>query len=191
LGIFADQLEVLAGDGPWIAVGHSMGAKMALDLAARRPEGLVGLVLISPSPPTPEPMCDADRDKSLKTFGDASAARSHLAEITEGRLEASVFEACVEDQLLADRAAWIWWLTQGSREDISGATEGLSLSTLVIAGDSDRVMDLHTPLKVAAGLKRARVSVIPGGGHLVPLEKPAVVAEHLLAFIDAVMDRSE
>jgi pimeloyl-ACP methyl ester carboxylesterase len=166
-----------------------MGAKMAVDLAVRRPRGLAGLVLIAPSPPTPEPMSEEDRQKTLNAFGDAAAARSHIAEITQGRLGPSVFEACVEDQLRVDRAAWKWWLTQGSRDDISAASEGLDLPALVIAGDSDTVMELATPLNVAAGLKRARVSVIPGGGHLVPLEQPVAVARSLLAFIDAVMDR--
>ncbi len=34
-------------------IGHSMGGKVAQLLASRRPKGLVGLVLVAPSPPQP------------------------------------------------------------------------------------------------------------------------------------------
>ncbi|MBA3659529.1 MAG: alpha/beta hydrolase, partial [Gemmatimonadales bacterium] len=42
-------------------VGHSMGGKVALAFAARRPPGLEGVVLLAPSPPTPEPIGAAER----------------------------------------------------------------------------------------------------------------------------------
>jgi pimeloyl-ACP methyl ester carboxylesterase len=37
----------------YLVVGHSMGGKVAQLVASRRPVGLVGLVLVAPSPPSP------------------------------------------------------------------------------------------------------------------------------------------
>jgi len=39
-------------------MGHSMGGKTALAIAARRPVALRSLVLIAPSPPNPEPIAE-------------------------------------------------------------------------------------------------------------------------------------
>ena len=54
--------------GEYVLVGHSMGGKIALALAARQPTGLRGLVLLSPSPPSPEPISDKDRAASLAAW---------------------------------------------------------------------------------------------------------------------------
>ena len=64
----ADDLHGLLGRlslGRFIVVGHSMGGKVALALAARQPAGMAGLALLAPSPPTPEPMEPAERARLL------------------------------------------------------------------------------------------------------------------------------
>jgi pimeloyl-ACP methyl ester carboxylesterase len=40
----------------YILIGHSMGGKVAQLVGSRRPDGLVGLVLVAPSPPQPMAM---------------------------------------------------------------------------------------------------------------------------------------
>ena len=71
---WVDAFASLAGDAPFVAVGHSMGGKIALALAARRPATLTGLILLAASPPTPEPMSDDDRQASLAAYGSRRAA---------------------------------------------------------------------------------------------------------------------
>ena len=73
LADYADDVAEIASDlGRYVLVGHSMGGKVAALLAARRPPGLAGLVLVAPSPPTPEPI--PDRAAMLAAFGDPAAA---------------------------------------------------------------------------------------------------------------------
>lgn len=58
----------------YLLVGHSMGGKIALAVAARHPPGLRGLLLLAPSPPGPEPLTDAERFASLAAYGQAGEA---------------------------------------------------------------------------------------------------------------------
>ena len=180
---YAVTFAALTPPRRWIAVGHSMGGKIALAAALRKPAGLAGLILIAPSPPTPEPMTPTDRRKTLAAFGDHAAAREHFAAITQCTLSPILFEACVEDELDVDRAVWDWWLERGSRDDISGAVPSLTLPVLVVTGDHDTVLGSDTAPGVAARLAGARLETIAGGGHLVPLERPDAVGGAVRNFV--------
>lgn len=63
-------------------VGHSMGGKIALAVAARAPAGLESLVLLAPSPSTAEPITAADRARLLGCHSDRDAARETACMIT-------------------------------------------------------------------------------------------------------------
>ena len=173
---YAAAFTTLAPQRPWIAVGHSMGGKIALAAALGRPAGLAGLILIAPSPPTPEPMTPEDRRQTLASFGNPVAAKAHFEEIADHTLSPEQFAVCVADELAVDRVAWDWWLERGSRDDISNAVEALTLPVLVVTGDNDTVLGPDTAPKVAARLGGARLETIAGAGHLVPLERPDAIA---------------
>ena len=176
LGGYAADFAALAPPRPWIAVGHSMGGKIALAAALSRPEALAGLILIAPSPQTPEPMTEEDRRKSIASFGDPAAARAHFDNITDQTLSPEQFAVCVADELAVDQIAWDWWLERGSRDDISGATAALTLPVLVVTGDNDIVLGPDTAHGVAARLAGSRLETIADAGHLVPIERPEAVA---------------
>lgn len=178
---YADAVAALAGDAPFVAVGHSMGGKIVLALAARRPAAMTGLILLAASPPTPEPMSNADRQASLEAFGSRRTARRQLSKIG-GRLPPEVLRVAVDDELRVAEPAWRWWLERGSRDDISAATGGLALRTLVVTGDDDEVMGRDTAPGIAHGLGRAELRVVPDAGHLLPLERPREIAELIRSF---------
>lgn len=162
----------------YVLVGHSMGGKIALALAARRPANLRALVLLAPSPPTPEPIPEAERKRLLDTHGDRRAAEATFGKITAHALPAPVFERCVDDQLRCSPEAWRAWLEGGSREDISSDVARIDVPVLVVAGEMDDPLtaDLlrHEVVWRIAG---ARLAVLPDVGHLLPLENPTTVAD--------------
>ena len=182
LDAYANRYTALAGGWPWIAVGHSMGGKIALAAAARRPSGLRALILIDASPQTPEPMSDEDRAASLAAYGDRRTARKQLTEIGS-RLSPDILKMCIEDELRVAEPAWRWWLERGSRDDISAATAKLDFPALVIAGDDDRVLGPDTGPTIARALPRAVLKIVPDAGHLAPLERPAAVAALVHEFV--------
>jgi pimeloyl-ACP methyl ester carboxylesterase len=81
----------------YVLVGHSMGGKLALACAAESPPGLAGLVLVAPSPPSPEPMDESERNRLLATYGDRASAERTLRTITRRSLPAEDVAACIAD----------------------------------------------------------------------------------------------
>lgn len=159
-------------------VGHSMGGKIALALAAENPPGLQSLILLAPSPPTPEPMDEQTRAEMLATHGSRQAAEKTVRQAAGSELTSEIFERAISDNLRTSEAAWQAWLEAGSREDISAIVGRISAPVLVAAGEKDKNM---TPelLNREIGQRVANVTqvVIPAVGHLLPLEAAAAVAQ--------------
>ena len=166
-------------------LGHSMGGKIALALAARRPAGLRQLLLLSPSPPTPEPMPEADRAAALAAFGQAAEAEKTFRDITQRRLSAAHHRAVVADSLRCARPAWNGWLERGSREDISTQMAALQVPCAVLVGSQDRAITPATQRQQTLPWLPAGTTlrVERGAGHLLPIEAPAAVAALVLAHL--------
>ena len=164
-------------------IGHSMGGKIALALAARRPAGLARLVLLSPSPPTPEPIAEADRRASLRAYGQPAEAEKTCRHITARPLAADQHRQVVADNLRTTRAAWNAWLLRGAREDISAQLPRLTVPCHLLVGAADRAITPATQRQQTLPLLPAGtpLTVVPGTGHLLPLEAPAAVAAACLA----------
>lgn len=180
---YADDVAALAaslGLERYILVGHSLGGKVALALAARRPPGLQALVLIAPSPPTPEPMPEEDRARQLTTHGDAKAALETAAKITATCLPDWALRQVVTDSLRSSPVAWNAWLEHGSREDIAPQMSSITVPVLVVAGEADPV--LPPPVlerEVLGRIKQATITLVPRVGHLSPLEAPGAIADRV------------
>ena len=164
----------------YVLIGHSMGGKVALSVAARQPAGLEGLVLIAPSPPTPEPMEPAERARLLHSHGDREEALKTNHSISRLPVADDEFAALLEDNLRCSAAAWQAWLERGSRETLELGM--INVPTLLIAGELDPVIPLELlQTAVAPHLTRFRLEVIAGAGHLLPLEAAGHVAELIAA----------
>lgn len=179
VGEMADALAVTlreAGGGPYRVAAHSMGGKVALLLAARYPELISELLLIAPSPPTPEPMEPEGRAKLRAAYGNRDALSAQYHDITHQPIPEQDFEQLIEDGLRASRDAWTAWTDLGSREDISSEIGGLKLPITVLYSEDDPAISPDTVRsEVLARLPGARAVPIRGSGHLIPLEDPQAV----------------
>ncbi|TIC78897.1 alpha/beta fold hydrolase [Nocardioides sp. GY 10127] len=95
--------------------------------------------------------------------------------------------ALVADQLAAaapaTMAGFVRDLRRHDRAHLLGAWDGVP--TVVVAGTADRLTPLSHARRLAAGIRGARLLVLPDAGHYLPLERDAVVSEHLLALVAA------
>ena len=162
----------------YVLVGHSMSGKVATALAAERPEGLAGLVMVSPSPPSPEPIKDADRQRMLAMDRRRADAESFLDNVTASPLEGATRDAAIDDFLACSPAAWRAWLEHGSNEDWAARVGRIDCPALVLVGDRDPAMpkDVHERLTLPH-LADAQLQVLPGCGHLPPREMPGQLAD--------------
>jgi pimeloyl-ACP methyl ester carboxylesterase len=92
-------------------------------------------------------------------------------------------EAVVFDSLRGAPAAKAAWPLATSQEDITDAVADIALPTLVISGEEDSV-DPPSMLKQALlpRIAQATLHLLPGVGHLSPLEAPLEIAGLIRAF---------
>ena len=173
--------------GRMVVVGHSMGGRVAMAVAARRPERVAGVVLVAPSPLTPEPMTDAGR-AGLSTARDgAFSAEQQVRHITGGSLSPDQIAAAAADVVTADPAAWAAWIDVGSRADLTGIAAAITCPVTVLSGDRDAAVPTAVVERgVVDRLPQAKLVRVPGAGHLLPVEAAAAVADAIRQMVAAV-----
>lgn len=180
-------LAARATGGPWILCGHSMGGKIAAVVADRVLRGhaplfgLTGLVLLAPSPTTPEPMDEERRARMLAWVADGPISEPNALEFVNENVAAPLdpdakATAIAQVQRMSP-LAWRRWLETGSREDVRDGLDIGELPAVVLAGDDDDDLGADAqPGLVADLLPRAAVIALPVTGHLLPYERPREVA---------------
>lgn len=69
------------------------------------------------------------------------------------------------------------------RWDATDALTGLGVPTLVLAGDRDIVTKAEAGQRIAAGIARAELRIVPRANHMGPLEQAAVYHEAIADFV--------
>ncbi len=205
MAAMADRVSAQASaatSGWWVLVGHSMGAKVGLLLARRAEDGdpaltgLCGLVLAAGSPPGPEPMEDNKRAEMLGWFGgDADLSRTEADGFVHANVARALgnetHEGAVADLLRMARPAWRAWLTDGSRENLRDTVGVVRMPTLVLAGAEDSALGLLAQRRLMMPhLANARLEIVDGTAHLLPLEDPQRVAALINAHVDSLAEKT-
>lgn len=170
----------------YVLVGHSMGGKIALYMAAKQAADIISLILVAPSPPTPEPMTEADRQKMLDTFGNKPAIEELVKRISITPLSEFVFESVVNEHLQISEMGWTSWLDKGSKEDISSVMPSIVADVLVVSGSMDPNFSssfLHQ--EFITYFPAANFKEIEKSGHLIPIEYPVELADMIRDFIES------
>jgi 3-oxoadipate enol-lactonase len=186
----ADDLDELGHDTGYV-LGHSIGGMAALEFAHSFPDRLEGLILSGTTPAfgsrdgTFEAKFLAERLGPL----DAGATMADLARAAPGELlgsRAGAEAAHKTEALFAEvaddayRQAIACLVTFDRRE----ALKGIRTPTLLIAGGEDRNAPLRTMERMVTTMPRAAIEVLPGVGHMAPLEAPEAFAQAVRYFIE-------
>ena len=173
---FADDIagfiEAL-GLGPVRLVGWSNGAKVALRLAARRPELVRQLVLIGGT---------AARDGETAPAAALSLepGRTWLADTWRPLYEALSPDGPEHFPVVEEKLNSMWLEAEPVGMDTVAA---LAMPLLVLQGDDDGVEIAHSAA-LAGTAPDGRLAVVPGTSHLAPMEKPELVNLILLDFFE-------
>lgn len=170
----------------YVLVGHSMGGKVAQLLASRCPPGLVGLILVAPSPAGGKNLSDTEREGMRGAYATTESIAWTIDNVLAERpLSSSLREEIIAGSLSGATAAKDSWPLAAISEDVSADLANISVPVLVIGGERDKVdgVDMLRTI-VVPSLPNAVMTVIPGVGHLLPLEAPREVADRIADFID-------
>lgn len=161
----------------YVLVGHSMGGKVAQLLASRCPVGLEAVVLVAPSPPSPMVLSDNERATMASAY-DSRASVSWVVDnvLTANGLAPELREQVIVDSLRGAAQAKAAWPNTGMLEDITQRVGAIQVPVMVIAGERDQVDRVETlRQELLPRLTNARLEVLPGTGHLSPLEAPTAL----------------
>lgn len=161
----------------YVLIGHSMGAKITVDIAARPLQGLRSLILIAPSPPSPEPMKEKDREEMYEAFGNRDAVEKMLTNALGSAIPDDVFEREVMNNLSVSEIAWKSWPETGSLEDISSRMQYIHVPVDILYGEKDkRFTKTFLQKEYSRYFKTFSLTEITGSGHLIPVEAPEQAA---------------
>lgn len=183
-----------------VIVGHSMGGIAAQSFCLHHPElaraRVAGMVLLSSlarSPLGANPRVARVMHQLVNRLPDGAAAlRAHdlglvISRIGFGRDPVPAHVEAARQMMLSTSSA--------TRRDAVAALFGLDLvprlheidrPTLVIGGTADLIAPIAESRRLARGIPGARLEEIPGGGHMLMLERAAVVDRLIVEFARAV-----
>lgn len=176
----------------YVLVGHSMGGKVTQLRASRRPDGLAGVVLVAPSPPSPMVLPDEQRAAMAAAYDSRESISWVLDNVlTANRLAPAYREQVIVDCLRGASQAKAAWTHAGMLEDITGDVVSINVPVMVIAGELDQVDRVETLQKeLLPRIAGARLHVLPGTGHLSPLEAPFALATVIRQFVGELESRT-
>ncbi len=190
IGAMADSVLRLAPER-FTLIGHSLGARVALELVRRAPARVSRLALLdtgihpasADEPARRQVMLDLGREQGM-----AALARQWLPPMVHPRrLEDTAFmhglTAMVERMSPAIHARQIRALL--NRPDAAAALGDIGCPVLVGVGAQDAWSPPAQHAAIVARIPQAEYVVFPESGHMAPAEAPEAVTACLSAWIDA------
>lgn len=173
-----------------ILVGHSGGAIFALDFAGNHPERLVGLVLIAGSVGRPRA---ASHPLRLVL---ARAGLMLAAAFSFGRADSwhSLYPAGKQHKEIEwwGLLRTLWHNTVRSYAltcltllavDLADSLSSIVVPTLLIAAENDGVYPAEASRAMQTEMPNAKLFVVPGANHVLPLNEPGAVTAAIKNFL--------
>ncbi|WAX76967.1 bifunctional 3-oxoadipate enol-lactonase/4-carboxymuconolactone decarboxylase PcaDC [Streptomyces sp. KMM 9044] len=163
--------------------GCALGGAIGLELALRHPERLASLALIAASPRFGTADEFRQRGVIVRTNGlDPIARTSPDRWFTSGFAAAqpAITEWAVQMVRTTDPGCYIAACEALASFDVRAELGSVGVPTLVLVGSDDQVTGPAEARTLVAGVPDARLAVVPGASHLVPVEQPAAVTDLLV-----------
>lgn len=172
--------------GALCLVGVSMGGMLAMEIQRQAPDRVCGMALLGTSarPDTPELI-------ALRTQACEMFAAGRMDEVLRANLafafhpqNASNSALVATYMAMVRRAGAAQLIAQNhavmARVDSRPLLPDVTCPVLVLCGQADLLTPPEHAQEMAAWLPRAQLELLPSAGHMLTLEQPHAVSEHLL-----------
>jgi pimeloyl-ACP methyl ester carboxylesterase len=205
-----DVIDAYAAEGPLVLAGHSIGGMTMMALAEVRPDIVTrthGALFVSTSSGRlgtvtlglPEIAAGRVRSTLPKVLALRAALHSRTRRRRSPAIERQVVrrflfgdnmslsdQGLVVDQLINCPPATMEGFYRDcighDRLDALAAYDGVP--TRVLVGDRDVLTPVSHARRIASGVADARLLIVPGAGHMLPLECADVVSTQLVELVD-------
>ncbi|MFJ9862977.1 4-carboxymuconolactone decarboxylase [Streptomyces sp. NPDC101165] len=163
--------------------GCALGGAIGIELALRHPERLASLALVAVSPRFGTPDEFRQRGVVVRTNGLDPIARTSPDRWFTGGFAAAqpaITEWAVQMVRTTDPGCYITACEALAGFDVRPELGRIGAPTLVLVGSEDQVTGPAEARTLVAGIPDARLAVVPGASHLVPVEQPAAVTDLLV-----------
>lgn len=178
-----------------VLVGYSMGGRLALHAALRRPRAPGGLVLVGVSAGIEDEAAREERraaDERLAAWMEGCS----IEEIVQAWEALPVFAGQsreLRDRLRpgrlahepAELATLLRTAGQGALPPVWGRLGEIQCPALLVAGEADDVY-VQAAYRMAKAMPRGRARLVAGAGHAPHLEQPDTFARLLRAFLEEI-----
>jgi pimeloyl-ACP methyl ester carboxylesterase len=183
----AGLLEVL-GEESVVLCGLSMGGYIAFEFLRRHPDRVRGLVLMDTKAEADSPEARKARDAQMALVREAGV--DALADAMVPKLLAPNVAPAVRDQvramILATPVPGVVGALGAMRDRADSRVllpELGRIPVLVVSGEDDALIPASVAEALANAIPGARLEIIPGAGHLPPLEEPEDTTAALRRFL--------
>ncbi|MDQ0717303.1 3-oxoadipate enol-lactonase/4-carboxymuconolactone decarboxylase [Streptomyces luteogriseus] len=163
--------------------GCALGGAVGIELALRHPERLASLALIAASPRFGTADEFRQRGVIVRTNGLDPIARTAPERWFTGGFAAAqpaITEWAVQMVRTTDPGCYIASCEALASFDVRPELGRVGVPTLVLVGSDDQVTGPAEARTLVAGIPDARLAVVPGASHLVPVEQPVAVTDLLV-----------
>lgn len=175
-------------EGPIRVAGHSMGARVAIEVARLAPERLEKLALLDTGV---HPLKEGEVEKRAEIV--AYAHEHGMQALVDKWLPPMVYAPNQTPELMTKLKDMVLRQTPESHErqiealvsrpDAAAYLPDIKCETLVMVGRQDQWSPVSQHEHMVELLPNARLAVIEDAGHFAPVEKPDAVADLLVPFL--------
>ena len=180
-----------ATEGPVLAIGFSMGAIVAVEMAVQAPERVAGLVLAGYNA-----TADLPERAAIRPLQQAEVRAGGLERVLVEELKPNYLAQCNRDDrslltLLRDMGMGLGedvFVRQSEalrlRQDRRPVLRKLAIPVLFMCGLEDGLCPPDWHRQWATMTAGARLAMVAGAGHMLPLEQPRAFAEAIGQWLD-------
>jgi pimeloyl-ACP methyl ester carboxylesterase len=177
-----------------VLAGSSMGGYVAMAHQCRHPGRVRALALLGTRADADSPQVAAGREAFARMVLDPVARPALVASLKPklvgattraGRPEVLAELSSMVDSVDPRSLAWAQRAI-AVRPDFCDAMRAADVPSVVVMGDEDELVSLPEARRLAEALPRSELVVLPGAGHLTPMESPDAVTAALVGLLRRV-----